>query len=128
MRLLLDTHVLLWAVAASRRLPKAVRSLIEDPENEVFFSAASLWEIAIKSTLKRSDFRIDVEAFNAALPDTGLAELPIRSSHAVAVAKLPPVHRDPFDRMLVAQALSEPLVLITNDAVVARYPVPVRLI
>jgi PIN domain nuclease of toxin-antitoxin system len=126
--LLLDTHVLLWAVAASRRLPADARRSIEDGENEVFYSAASLWEIAIKSGLRRRDFRIDLEALQAALPDAGLEELPVRASHAVALARLPAVHRDPFDRMLVAQAVSEPLVLMTNDAILARYPAPVRLI
>jgi len=128
MRLLLDTHVLLWAVASSRRLSKEARSLIADPDNEVFYSAAGLWEISIKSALRRSDFRIDVGAFAAALPQTGLSELPVRASHAVAVAALPDLHRDPFDRMLVAQALTEPLVLITNDPMLVKYPAPVRLI
>lgn len=128
MRLLLDTHVLLWAVASSRRLSKEARSLIADPANDVFYSAAGVWEIAIKSALRRSDFRIDVDTFAAALPEAGLTELPIRAIHAVAVGKLPDVHRDPFDRMLVAQALTEPLVLVTNDPVLTKYPAPVRLI
>lgn len=128
MRLLLDTHVLLWAVAASRRLPKPARQLIEDGENEVFYSAASLWEIAIKSGLRRRDFRIDLEAFEAALAETGLAELPVRGSHAVALTRLPSLHRDPFDRMLVAQAVSEPLVLLTNDRILTRYPAAVRVV
>ena len=128
MKLLLDTHVLLWAVASSRRLSRAARRLIEVPENEVFYSAANLWEIAIKSGLGRSDFRIDVEAFHAALPESGLAELPIRAAHAVAIQKLPDIHRDPFDRMLIAQALTEPLVLVTNDALLAKYPATVRVV
>ena len=128
MRLLLDTHVLLWAIASSRRLPKEARSLIEDPENDVFYSAASLWEIAIKSALRRSDFRIDLRTFSAALPESGLVELPVRSAHAVSVAELPDVHRDPFDRMLIAQALTEPLLLLTNDAALTKYPAPVRLL
>ena len=128
MRLLLDTHVLLWSVASSRRLSKAARALLEDPENEVFYSPASLWEIAIKSGLRRKDFSVDLEALHAALPESGLAELPIRAVHALALTRLPDVHRDPFDRMLVAQALTEPLILLTNDAILARYPAPVRLI
>jgi PIN domain nuclease of toxin-antitoxin system len=128
MRLLLDTHVLLWAVASSRRLSREARRLIEDPENDVFYSAASLWEIAIKSGLRRSDFRVDLEALRAALPETGLAEIPVRALHAVGVAKLPRIHHDPFDRMLVAQALTEPLVLVSNDAVLAKYPAPLRLL
>lgn len=96
MRLLLDTHVLLWAVAASRRLPKAARALIQDHENEVFYSAASVWEISIKAGLRRSDFRIDVEQFHAALPQVGFSELAVRAAHAVAVSRLPALHRDPF--------------------------------
>jgi PIN domain nuclease of toxin-antitoxin system len=128
MRLLLDTHVLLWTVAASRRLSKEARQLIEDPENDVFYSAASLWEIAIKSSLRRSDFRIDVAAFHAALPATGLVELPIRGVHAIAVTRLPEVHRDPFDRLLVAQSVTEPLVLVTNDEILGGYPAAVRLV
>lgn len=128
MRLLLDTHVLLWAVASSRRPPKEARRIIEDPENQVFYSAASLWEIAIKAGLGRRDFVIDVAAFHAALPETGLEELPIRAIHAVEVAKLPDHHRDPFDRILVAQAITEPLILLTNDDVLSQYPAPIRLL
>ena len=128
MRLLLDTHVLLWAVAASRRLPKAARALIQDEENEVFYSAASVWEISIKASLRRSDFKIDVEQFHASLPEAGFSELAVRAAHAVAVSKLPDLHRDPFDRMLVAQALLEPLVLVTNDESLAKSPAPVRMI
>lgn len=128
MRLLLDTHVLLWAVGSSRRLSEEARGLIENPENDVVYSAASLWEIAIKAGLRRRDFRIDVEAFHAALPEVGLTELPIRAAHAVRVVELPKIHRDPFDRMLVAQALGEPLVLLTNDEILARYPAPVRVV
>jgi PIN domain nuclease of toxin-antitoxin system len=128
MRLLLDTHLLLWSIASSRKLPKEARALLEDTENEVFYSTASLWEIAIKSALRRSDFRVDVGALYAALPEAGIAELPIRGVHAVALTTLPDIHRDPFDRMLVCQARTEPLVLLTNDEVLARYPAPVRLV
>jgi PIN domain nuclease of toxin-antitoxin system len=127
-RLLLDTHVLLWAVAASRRLPKSARALIQDQENEVFYSAASVWEVSIKAGLRRSDFEIDVEQFHASLPQAGFSEMPVRAAHSVAVSKLPGLHRDPFDRMLVAQALLEPLVLVTNDEFLAKYPAPVRMI
>jgi PIN domain nuclease of toxin-antitoxin system len=128
MRILLDTHVLLWSIAASRKLPGDARALIEAPENEVYFSPASLWEIAIKAELGRKDFRVDVAALYAALAQTGFAEVPIRAVHAVALARLPDVHRDPFDRMLVAQALTEPLVLLTNDETLSRYPVSIRLL
>ena len=128
MRLLLDTHLLLWAVASSQRVSPEARSLIEDPRNDVFFSAASLWEIAIKSTLRRKDFRVDLPLMRSAMSDMGVIELPVRSEHAVRVTELPPVHRDPFDRLLVAQSLVEPMVLLTNDAVLARYGPVVRVV
>ena len=128
MRLLLDTHLLLWAVASSQRVSPEARSLIEDPRNDVFFSAASLWEIAIKSTLRRKDFRVDLPLMRSAMSDMGVIELPVRSEHTVRVTELPPVHRDPFDRLLVAQSLVEPMVLLTNDAVLARYGPVVRVV
>jgi PIN domain nuclease of toxin-antitoxin system len=128
MRLLLDTHLLLWAVASSRRLTKEARELIEDPENDLFYSAASLWEIAIKSGLRRGDFVVDVAALHAALSEMALAELPVRATHALAVTRLPEVHRDPFDRLLIAQAVTEPLVLLTNDEILGKYPAAVRLV
>ncbi len=128
MRLLLDTHLLLWAVASSQRVSPEARSLIEDPRNDVFFSAASLWEIAIKSTLRRKDFRVDLPLMRSAMSDMGVIELPVRSEHAVRITELPPVHRDPFDRLLVAQSLVEPMVLLTNDAVLARYGPVVRVV
>jgi len=127
-RLLLDTHLLLWAVASSQRVSPEARSLIEDPRNDVFFSAASLWEIAIKSTLRRKDFRVDLPLMRSAMSDMGVIELPVRSEHAVRITELPPVHRDPFDRLLVAQSLVEPMVLLTNDAVLARYGPVVRVV
>lgn len=121
MRLLLDTHLLLWAMAASRKLPRTVRTQLLDPGNEVFYSAASLWEIAIKSGLRRKDFRIDIEALLAALRKSGLVELPITALHAAGVARLPPIRKDPFDRLLVAQSMAEPLTLLTNDATLGDY-------
>ena len=128
MRLLLDTHVLLWAVAESRKLSKATKKLLEDPDNEIWYSTASLWEISIKSSLRKPNFHIDPEVVHGVLSETGFLELPIRGSHAVAVAKLPDVHRDPFDRMLAAQALTEPLVLLTNDEILSKYPIQVRMV
>jgi len=127
-RLLLDTHLLLWAVASSQRVSPEARSLIEDPRNDVFFSAASLWEIAIKSTLRRKDFRVDLPLMRSAMSDMGVIELPVRSEHAVRITELPPVHRDPFDRLLVAQSLVEPMLLLTNDAILARYGPVVRVV
>ena len=128
MRLLLDTHLLLWAAALSRRLPAEARALIEDAGNEVYYSAASIWEIAIKSALRRKDFRIDIEALRRALPRMGLIELPVTGAHAAGVTRLPPVHRDPFDRLLVAQSIAEPLTLLTNDVVLAHYWNGVRVV
>ncbi|MDE2640350.1 MAG: type II toxin-antitoxin system VapC family toxin [Chloroflexota bacterium] len=122
MRLLLDTHVLLWAAATPERLPPAARARIEDPANEPCFSVASLWEVAIKSGLGRDDFHIDPRLLRRALIENGYAELPITGAHAVAVELLPPIHGDPFDRMLVAQAQVEAMTLLTADEVVGRYP------
>ena len=110
MRLLLDTHLLLWAVSSSDRLPPEARTLIEDPRNDVLYSAASIWEIAIKSTLRRSDFRVDLSRLHSTLSTMGLSELPVRAEHAIGVMQLPAIHRDPFDRLLVAQSIVEPLV------------------
>jgi PIN domain nuclease of toxin-antitoxin system len=127
-RLLVDTHLLLWATARSRRLPREARRLLEDPANEVFFSAASLWEIVVKMALRRSDFKVDVGLLRPALAEMGFAELPVTGAHAESLARLPPVHNDPFDRMLVAQSLAEPLVLLTNDGVLAAYGDVVRVV
>ena len=128
MRLLLDTHLLLWAAASSHRLPAATRLLIEDPQNEAYYSVASLWEIAIKTTLGREDFQVDLSLLCSTLPAMGLRELAVRSEHAVGVTELPPIHRDPFDRLLVAQSIVEPMVLLTNDAMLARYGPLVRVV
>ena len=117
MKLLLDTHVLLWAAGQPERLPRAARALLADPRNEPMFSAASLWEIAIKSGLGRDDFQLD-----ARLLRRGLLE----SEHAVAIDGLPPIHKDPFDRLLVAQSMVEGITLLTSDPLVAQYPAPVR--
>lgn len=128
MRLLLDTHLLLWAAGQPHRLSPEARALLNDPENRPLFSAASLWEIAIKSGLRRADFRVDARLVRRGLLDNGWEELPVTSAHAVAVAHLPPLHRDPFDRMLLAQAETEGVMLLTGDAMVAQYPGPVRLV
>jgi PIN domain nuclease of toxin-antitoxin system len=125
---LLDTHLLLWAAARSKRLPRAARDLLEDDSNDVYYSAASIWEIAIKSSLRRKDFRIDLSQLLPALPEMGLVELPITAIHAAGVAGLPVIHRDPFDRLLIAQSITEPLTLLTNDALLERYRVGVRVV
>ncbi len=121
MRLLLDTQLLLWAAASSERLPAEARALIEESHDDVLFSAASIWEIAIKSALRRRDFRVDLPQLQAALPTKGFVELPVTSAHALGVAHLPSIHRDPFDRVLVAQSLVESTILLTNDRMLARY-------
>jgi PIN domain nuclease of toxin-antitoxin system len=128
MRLLVDTHLLLWATAKSRRLPREARVLLEDPVNEVLFSAASLWEIVIKSALRKADFKVDVARLRPAFAEMGFAELPVSGAHAERLASLPPLHKDPFDRMLVAQSLAEPLVLLTNDGVLAGYGDVVKVV
>jgi PIN domain nuclease of toxin-antitoxin system len=128
MKLLLDTHLLLWAAGEPGRLSAEVRALIDSPENELFFSVASLWEIAIKQGLGRDDFQVDARLLRRGLLDNGYRELPIGSEHAVTVSSLPPIHKDPFDRMLVAQAMVEGVSLLTADVFVAQYPGPVRKI
>ena len=128
MKLLLDTHLLLWAAGEPDRLPIAARALMDDPDNELLFSTASLWEIAIKGglTRKRKDFHVDARVLRRGLLDNGYTELPVASEHAVAIDGLPLLHKDPFDRILVAQATVEGIVLLTADPLVAQYPGPVR--
>jgi PIN domain nuclease of toxin-antitoxin system len=125
-KLLLDTQILLWAAGQPGRLSPAARKLLDDPSNELWFSAASLWEIAIKSTLGRDDFRVQPRLLRRGLLDNGYVELPITSQHAVGVDVLPLLHKDPFDRLLLAQALSEGITLLTTDEQLARYPGPIR--
>ena len=128
MRLLLDTHLLLWAAASSARLPREARELLQDDTNDVYYSAASIWEIAIKSSLRRKDFRIDLTQLLGVLPEMGLIELPVTAAHATRVTELPLIHRDPFDRLLIAQSVAEPLTLLTNDALLDRYRVGARIV
>ncbi len=128
MKLLLDTQVLLWAAGNSRRLTTSARKLLNDPGNELCFSAASLWEVTIKNSLGRKDFRVEPRVLRRGLLDNGYTELAITSQHAVSVEGLPDIHRDPFDRLLLAQALSEGITLVTGDALLATYPGPIRKI
>lgn len=99
-----------------------------DPKNELIFSVASLWEIVIKCGLNRPDFSVDARVLRRGLLDNGYRELPILSEHAVAIEALPPIHKDPFDRLLIAQATVEGITLLTDDTTVARYPGPVQLV
>ncbi|MDO9220874.1 MAG: type II toxin-antitoxin system VapC family toxin [Thiobacillus sp.] len=126
MKLLLDTHLLLWAAGSPERLPLAARPLLEAPENQLLFSAASLWEIAIKRGLGRADFQVDPRVLRRGLLDNGYVELPITSEHTVSIDSLPPIHKDPFDRILVAQAMVEGIILLTADALIAQYPGPIQ--
>ena len=126
MKLLLDTQLLLWAAGNSKRLTATARKLLNDPGNELCFSAASLWEITIKNALGRKDFRVEPRVLRRGLLDNGYTDLPITSQHAVSVEGLPDIHRDPFDRLLLAQALSEGITLVTSDALLATYPGPIR--
>jgi len=128
MKLLLDTHILLWAAGQPERLPQDARDIIAAPENELFFSAANLWEILIKRGLGRDDFKADARVLRRALLDNGYSELPIASDHVVAIEGLPQIHKDPFDRILVAQATVEGITLLTADETVAKYPGPIRLV
>lgn len=125
---LLDTHVLLWAAGISDRLPSSLRDRLANPAEEVVYSVASLWEIAIKRTLDRSDFRVEPRTLRKGLLATGYRELQVRGDHALALDLLPPIHRDPFDRMLLAQAHVEGLTLVTADGLLARYPGPIERI
>ncbi len=126
MKLLLDTHLLLRAAGQPELLSAAARSLMEDPQNELLFSSASLWEVAIKRGLGRPDFRVDPRLLRRGLLDNGYSELPITSEHAVTVDGLPAIHKDPFDRILVAQSIVEGIALLTADPMVARYAGPIR--
>jgi PIN domain nuclease of toxin-antitoxin system len=124
--LLLDTQILLWAVSEPERLPAAARALLIDPQNDLLFSPASLWEIAIKNAIPRRDFQVDPRVLRRGLLENGYAELPITSEHAIGVDALPILHKDPFDRLLLSQALCEGITLLTSDAQLAKYRGPVR--
>jgi PIN domain nuclease of toxin-antitoxin system len=121
MNVLLDTHVALWVITESPRLTQAARSLILSPRNQVWVSVVSLWEIAIKHSLGRGDMPVTSQEALAYFKDSGLDILPVEAEHTTAVEELAFIHQDPFDRLLVAQALTEPMRLITHDPVVARY-------
>ncbi|MEQ1740627.1 MAG: type II toxin-antitoxin system VapC family toxin [Methyloglobulus sp.] len=126
MKLLLDTHLLLWAASTPEKMPIAALELIDDTQNVLHFSPASLWEISIKNSLGRPDFQVDVRVLRRGLLDNGYNELPITSEHAVFLSNLPPLHKDPFDRILIAQATVEGFTLLTADSVVAEYPGSIR--
>ena len=128
MKLLLDTHLLLWAAGNPERLSKKARALIAKDEHELFFSAGSLWEIVIKRNLGRDDFKVNARILRRGLLDNGYSELPIASEHVVAIDGLPQHHKDPFDRVLVAQAIVEGITLLTSDPTVAKYGGSIALV
>lgn len=123
MRLLLDTHALIWALSSPRRLPARVVERLEDPSTVVYASAANTWEIAIKAALGKIE--ADLDELAKAVRDTGFTELAVTMMHTLRLRELPAHHRDPFDRILVAQALEEGLTLVTHDPVLAGYPAPI---
>jgi PIN domain nuclease of toxin-antitoxin system len=126
MHLLLDTHLLVWAMGSPDLLPAGLATMLEDPLNTPVFSVASLWELVIKQALGRPDFHVQPAVLRRTLLDGGWQELPIEARHALAVAQLPPLHRDPFDRLLLAQATADGLLLLTADSQLGAYPGPVR--
>lgn len=122
MRLLLDSHVAIWALSLPHRLPDRVASILADEENEIYVSVAGVWEIAIKGSLKRASApKIDAGRFVDLCRRAQFAILPVTADHALAVRSLPPIHADPFDRLMVAQAKTEPMRLVTHDRMVAVY-------
>jgi len=123
MKLLLDTHILLWAAGEPEQLSNKAKALIEDPENQLYFSAASLWEISIKNKLGRADFKVDLAVLRRNLLDNDFEEIAINSAHSIGVDALPNIHKDPFDRMLIAQTAVEGITLVTADSMVAEYSV-----
>ncbi len=128
MSLLLDTHLLLWTAGDPGRLSSEAQDLLGNPNTELMFSTASIWEVVIKSALGRDDFRVDPRQLRDGLIQNDYRELAIRSEHALAVGSLPPIHKDPFDRILIAQAQVENVTLLTMDDKVAGYPGPIRAV
>lgn len=128
MTILLDTQVLLWTAGVNERLPAEAIAMISNPANDLVFSAASLWEVTIKNCLQREDFSVDPHLLRRSLLDHGYSELSITGAHALGVDLLPKIHRDPFDRILVAQAQIERMTLLTTDATLVKYPGPIHLL
>ena len=128
MKLLLDTHLLLRAAGEPGRLSTEARTLIDNRDNELLFSAASLWEVVIKRGVGRKDFKVDPRLLRRGLLDNGYSELPVVSDHVVAIDSMPCIHKDPFDHVLVAQAMVEGITLLTTDSLLAQYPGPIRTV
>ena len=126
MRLLLDTHLLLWAAVEPKRLSRRAVAFMDDPDNELLFSAASLWEVALKQAKAGAGSAMDARLLRRNLRTSNYEELPVTSEHAIAVVDLPSLHQDPFDRLLIAQCIVEGIILLTADRMVARYPGPIQ--
>jgi len=126
MRFLLDTHLLIWSQIDTKRISARTRRLMEDEGNDLYFSVVSLWEIGVKRALNRPEFNIDPHLLRGELLFKGYTELPVSGEHALAVEQLPPLHKDPFDRLLLCQTLVEGLTLLTKDEDILAYPVSVR--
>jgi PIN domain nuclease of toxin-antitoxin system len=126
--LLLDTHLLLWAAGHPDRLSTEASRILASVDNTLWFSVGSIWEIVIKRALGRDDFRVDPPRFRRRLMENGYNELAVHGSHVLALQALPAIHRDPFDRILIAQAIDEGLTLLTSDADVSAYPASIRVV
>jgi PIN domain nuclease of toxin-antitoxin system len=120
-RILLDTHIILWAVTDSPKLPESARKMILDERNRIYFSSASIWEVAIKHAMAPEQMPVSSQDLLQYAGQSGYEELPVSAEHAVTVETLPPVHKDPFDRILVAQAVAEPMRLLTHDRLLSKY-------
>jgi len=127
-RYLLDTHLLLWAASEPERLSPIARTIITDEDSQLWFSVASLWEVVIKASLGRTDFDVDAQLFRRGLLESDFAELDITGSHVIAVSDLSPLHKDPFDRILLAQARTEAMILLTADSALANYPGDIEMV
>ena len=128
MRLLLDTHILLWAASSPQKLTNEGRRLLADPDHELWFSVVSIWEIAVKRALGRKDFNFDPGITRRMVLEFGFRELTLTGEHALQVESLPLLHKDPFDRIMIAQALSEAMTFATSDKLLIGYPGWIRLV
>ncbi len=126
MKILADTHILLWASDHPERLSEGAMSLLFDVEHDLYFSPLSIWEVSVKGALGRDDFQFDPYSLRRNLLENGYLELPLTSEHALATHGLPPIHKDPIDRLLIAQATVEGMLLLTADRQIAKYPGPIR--
>jgi PIN domain nuclease of toxin-antitoxin system len=126
MRFLLDTHFVIWVPVDADQISAQARTILTQPENQFLFSVSSIWEIAINRAAQRGNFGFDPREIRRLMIENGYEELTIQSQHAVAVDSLPPIHKDPFDRILIAQAMVEGITLLTADPVIAQYPGPIR--